>query len=555
MTLRRHSICGCAPRSGPSGPARPRGAVGLQPIGAFAQPIYVTSDPVNPDRLFVVQRAGQIMQVKGGSVSTFADLSSVVQCCESERGLLSMALAPDFPQSGLFYVDYTGKDGPGNLHVAELRANGDGAGLASLRNVLTIGHSAGRQPQRRPAPVRARRLPLHLDRGRRLDPAERPGSQQPARQDPPHRPAQAGSGPYTVPSGNPFVGAAGADEIWAYGLRNPFRFSFDRDTGDLLIGDVGQGNYEEVDFGAVEPGLGRGANYGWATCEGLHAYPSGTPGCSLAGRTDPIFEYSHAAGGCSITGGYVVRDPSLGGPLRSLSVHRLLPRAAALARAGPADAPRRSLRGDHASPARSPSARTPAGASTSVEQNGQRLSPHRLRRAHLQGAPGHHERARDTVTGPGIDCPPGLQPGLSRSRRRCTLRAHHAQALQLRPLAARLPRQAPLLGLDERRSNRGGEVQGADCPPACGCAPPAGRSPRGSPASLRVRARPCTGRRHDRVRLLRGGKRVARKRLNRRCVARFHPKVRGRDRFRVKVRADRRHRAGKSRVVTIASRG
>jgi glucose/arabinose dehydrogenase len=114
-------------------PAR-AGAVTLQPIGAFDQPIFVTSDPANPDRLFVVQRAGLIKVVQGGTASAFADLTSVVRCCDVERGLFSMALAPDFPQTGSFYVYYTGHDGPGNLHVAELRASGSTASIGTLRN-------------------------------------------------------------------------------------------------------------------------------------------------------------------------------------------------------------------------------------------------------------------------------------------------------------------------------------------------------------------------------------------------------------------------------------
>src|SRR4029079_13473289 len=107
-------------------------------------------------------------------------------------------------------------------------------------------------------------------------------------------PRQSGSRPYTVPPSNPFVGKPGADEIWAYGFRNPWRFSFDFATGDMLVGDVGQNAYEEVDYAPLSRGLSPGANYGWAVCEGFHNYPSGTLGCTLPGHTDPIFEYSHA---------------------------------------------------------------------------------------------------------------------------------------------------------------------------------------------------------------------------------------------------------------------
>ena len=117
--------------------------------------------------------------------------------------------------------------------------------------------------------------------------------------------------PYAIPAGNPFAAGGGAPEVWAYGLRNPYRFSFDRLTGDLLIGDVGQGAQEEVD--RLPAGTGAGANLGWSTCEGNLAYPSGGA-CPLAGRrgyVGPAFTYGHTGGACSITGGYVVRDSSL----------------------------------------------------------------------------------------------------------------------------------------------------------------------------------------------------------------------------------------------------
>ncbi len=135
-------------------------------------------------------------------------------------------------------------------------------------------------------------------------------------------PSPGGEPPYTIPSDNPFVGKAGQDEIWAYGLRNPWRFSFDRASGDMVIGDVGQNEREEVDYGpSSAPGVvsGAGANYGWNCREGLFAYPDAPTGCEPPGEfVDPVFDYPHedpgdgTASGCAIVGGYVVRDPSLG---------------------------------------------------------------------------------------------------------------------------------------------------------------------------------------------------------------------------------------------------
>ena len=115
--------------------------------------------------------------------------------------------------------------------------------------------------------------------------------------------------PYGVPPDNPFVRAAGyLPEIWALGLRNPWRFSFDRGTGDLYIGDVGQGNFEEIDFQpAGDPG---GRNYGWNIMEGDRCYPPGTVGCNRTGLALPVFVYDHALG-CSVTGGHVYRGSAL----------------------------------------------------------------------------------------------------------------------------------------------------------------------------------------------------------------------------------------------------
>jgi hypothetical protein len=527
------------------------GAFTLQPVGSFDQPIYVTSDPVNPDRLFVVQRQGQIKEVKGGSISTFADLTSVVQCCEGERGLLSMALAPDFPQSGLLYVDYTGKDGPGNLHVAELQANADGASLSTLRNVLTIPHSQaanhnGGQLQFGPDGL------LYISTGDG-------GSTPQNGQDKTSllgkilriNPHQSDSAPYTVPPGNPFVGAAGADEIWAYGLRNPYRFSFDRANGNLLIGDVGQNTYEEVDLAPASQGGGRGLNFGWASCEGYHNYPSGSAGCTLPGHTDPIFEYPHAFGLCSITGGYVVRDPSLAdlfgryvwadycvGQLNSFAPG--LPAASGNRYEGTTFSHPVSFGEDS------------CGRLYAVEQDSNVFR--------FTGSGGlackvlkvtRTGTGKGTVTGPGISCPPD-----------CT---------QVFPL----PSTVSLKAHPGKRSNFarwGGACHGEK---SCSISMAADRTVNakfkgrlvthlrlrapdrrvaaGTEALLKVKARPCKGRRHDRVRLLRGGKRVAAKRLNGSCVAKFHLRIRGQERFRARIRADKRHRAAKSRSVTVAA--
>ena len=296
-------------------------AATLQPVGGFANPIYVTSDPGDAERLFVVERSGSVALVEDGEVKPFADIHALVSCCGGEDGLLSIALSPDFDESGRFFLDYVGK-AEGEIHVAEMRASGDVAPASTLRNLLTIPHPGednhyGGQLQLGPegdlfisagdgggsddVHHNAQNLESLLGKILRIDPNP------------------SGGRPYSVPAGNPFpLASPPFDTIWAYGLRKPFRFSFDRLTGALTIGDVGQGEREEVDYA---PALGPGANYGWNCREGFIEGPADDEGCDTAPAdafTEPIFDYPHddpedgGAHGCAIIGGYVARGPGLG---------------------------------------------------------------------------------------------------------------------------------------------------------------------------------------------------------------------------------------------------
>jgi len=304
-------------------------AATLEPIGKFEQPIFVSSDPSEADRLLVVERRGSVVEVGQTGVRQLADISALVSCCESERGLLSIAPAADFGSSGRFYAAYTGTAAAGgqvgDVHVDSFRPDPQGGANLIREPILSVGHAQnpnhnGGQLQFGPDG----HLYISLgDGGGGGDPL---GSGQDTetllgkilRIDP--HPGEIPS--YSVPAGNPFVGIAGLDEIWAYGLRNPWRFSFDRANGDMVIADVGQGAREEIDhMPSLGPGIvsGGGANYGWNCREGLIAFASAPAGCAtLGGFTDPVFDYPHqdpgggVAHGCSITGGYVVRDPSLG---------------------------------------------------------------------------------------------------------------------------------------------------------------------------------------------------------------------------------------------------
>jgi hypothetical protein len=302
-------------------------AVTLEPVGDFDRPIFVTSDPADPERLFVVERSGVVVEVKDGLAGTYADITDLVSCCGGERGLLSIALAPDFPSSGRFYAFYTGEPiaggQEGDIHVDSFRP-APGGGAPIREPILEIDHSAednhnGGQLQFGPDGF------LYVatgDGGGSGDPFDNGQDTDSLlgkllRIDP--RPGQTPA--YLVPSGNPFLVGAGLDEIWAYGLRNPWRFSFDRLSGDLIVADVGQDAREEINHApSPAPGVvsGAGANYGWNCREGLISYPPG--GCGDAGGfVDPVFDYPHddpgggVAHGCSVIGGYVVRDPELTG--------------------------------------------------------------------------------------------------------------------------------------------------------------------------------------------------------------------------------------------------
>lgn len=302
-------------------------AATLQPVGTFERPIYVTSDPGNPERLFVVERAGVIKQVENGAITTFANLKEAVGCpasgkCEGERGLLSIALAPDFDTSGRLYVDYA-QNSTGEIHVAELVAVGGTALFSAPHDVLTIVHSKaanhnGGQLQFGPEGN------LFISTGDGGGENDQFHNSQSLEGKPEAllgkilRISPLLGGGYVVPAGNPFPSATPPfNTIWSYGLRNPYRFSFDQASGAIAIGDVGQEKREEVDY-ALAPGLGGGANYGWNCREGLIEGPADDEGCGGGEFVDPIFDYSHedpgngGPFGCAIVGGYVARDRSLG---------------------------------------------------------------------------------------------------------------------------------------------------------------------------------------------------------------------------------------------------
>jgi glucose/arabinose dehydrogenase len=295
---------------------RAAGGVGLKKVGQFDTPVHVAGAPGFPKLLFVVEQPGRVIVLNGGKRLSrpFLDLRSEVGF-GGEQGLLSIAFPPDYARSRSFYVYYN--DRAGNIRVDEFeRRSATRAAAGSQRQVIGIPHPVNSNHNGGQLQFFDGLLYLGTgDGGSGGDPPNNAQDKEALlgkllRIDP--RPS--GAAPYTAPASNPFVGRPGRDEIYSYGLRNPFRFSFDAVSAKqprIAIGDVGQNQVEELDYTTLA--AAGGANFGWDAFEGFSPYRdenSGTP--DPGGTTKPIFAYGHGRGGsCSIIGGYVVGDPTL----------------------------------------------------------------------------------------------------------------------------------------------------------------------------------------------------------------------------------------------------
>ncbi|MCX6021203.1 MAG: PQQ-dependent sugar dehydrogenase [Chloroflexi bacterium] len=277
-------------------------------VAQMKQPLFVTHAGDGSGAIYVVEKAGVVRVVTGGAVrpAPFLDITSLVRSVESERGLLGLAFHPNYRTNRQFFVDYT--DLKGDTVIARYAATSEGASadLGSAKVLLNIpqpfaNHNGGMlafgpdgmlaigmgdggsggDPQgngQRRDRLLGKLLRIDVNRG----------------------------DTYDIPADNPFAGDAQAkQEVWAIGLRNPWRFSFDRGTGDMWVADVGQNSWEEINV--VKAGAKGGENFGWNRMEGTHCYPPDAR-CDRAGLLLPVYEYAtNAAGNCSVTGGYVYR--------------------------------------------------------------------------------------------------------------------------------------------------------------------------------------------------------------------------------------------------------
>ena len=305
---------GAPPPAPPPPPSTQSTDLQLTPVGTFDRPDLVTAPPGDPSRIFVVEQAGVIKVIDNGVLQPepFLDLSDQVQEV-NETGLLGLAFAPDYAESGLFYVLFNRHEQNGNLYLEEFHrstSDPDRADPYSARVVIRIdkpweNHNGGMlqfgpdgylymavgdgdSGVLNPPGAFAQTLDDLLGNILRIDP----------RAD--------GDQPYTVPVTNPFVGVPGDQpEIWAYGLRNPWRFWVDQVTGDLYIGDVGEGAREEIDY---EPAGQGGYNFGWPCFEGTVVFD---PTATCLDPVAPVYDYNHQTNLCAVIGGVVLHDARL----------------------------------------------------------------------------------------------------------------------------------------------------------------------------------------------------------------------------------------------------
>lgn len=306
-------VAGCGSGSDPADPDPDPPPVGslrlVEVVSGLAAPVALTTPSQDP-RLFVVEQAGRIRVLKDGALlaTPFLDIRDRVRD-GGERGLLGLAFHPDYASNGLFYVNYT--DNGGATQVARYRARTDDPDRAdpgSERILLTVSQPFGNHNGGHLAFGPDGMLWIGMgDGGSAGDPGNE-GQDRSTLLGALLRLDVDGGDPYRIPPDNPYAGGGGRGEIWATGLRNPWRWSFDRSSGLLYLADVGQNRWEEVN---VAPAATPGVNYGWRTMEGPDCF-NPSSGCNRTGLHLPVLSYGHDEG-CSVTGGVVYRGQDIPG--------------------------------------------------------------------------------------------------------------------------------------------------------------------------------------------------------------------------------------------------
>jgi glucose/arabinose dehydrogenase len=296
-----------APSSGQAAEA-PRGGdlskvrIRLDAVARLSSPVGMTTRKGDP-AVYVIEQGGRVRALRNGKLdpAPVLDVSSLI-VSGGEQGLLGIAFSPD---GRYLYLDYT--DTSGDTHIAELAMRGDRPDPGSRRNLLIVDQPFANHNGGQLAFGPDGYLYIALGDGGSAGDPNGNGQSLGTLLGKILRisPRPSGGRPYGIPADNPFVRRSGArPEIWDYGLRNPWRFSFDPGTGDLWIGDVGQGDWEEIDH---EPARRGGRNYGWNRREGSHPYQGDAP----PGAVAPVTEYSHQSGGCTVIGGSVYRGRAI----------------------------------------------------------------------------------------------------------------------------------------------------------------------------------------------------------------------------------------------------
>jgi len=310
------AACGPGDPASP-GPGLPPSTLAVrlrQVASGLASPVFLTSPPGDQERTFVVEQGGRIRIIRNDALvsAPFLDISSRIQN-GGEQGLLGLAFHPGYAANGRLVVYYTNTSGDIRIASYRVTANPDVADPASEQILLAVPHPSNSNHNGGMVAFGPDgRLYAGIgDGGGGGDPSGN-GQNRNVLLGKIVRLDVSAGGQASVPPGNPFFGQAGMrPEIWSYGLRNPWRFSFDRLTGDLYIGDVGQNEREEINASTEVSEFGRGLNYGWRIMEGNSCF-SPSSGCNRSGLTVPVLDYTHTDG-CSVTGGYVYQGSLVSG--------------------------------------------------------------------------------------------------------------------------------------------------------------------------------------------------------------------------------------------------